>query len=79
MAVELTVTDNGPGVPATERERVFERFHRVLGSDAAGSGLGLAIVKQIGERHGATVELAAGPGGLGTQVRVAFPVAPTTS
>lgn len=74
-ATELTVTDNGPGVPEPERERVFERFHRVLGSGADGSGLGLAIVKQIAEGHGATVELAAGPGGRGTQVRIAFPVA----
>lgn len=75
-AVELTVTDNGPGIPVAERERVFERFHRVLGSDAAGSGLGLAIVRQIAERHGATVDLVAGAGGIGTQVRAVFPAAP---
>lgn len=72
---ELTVTDNGPGIPASERERVFERFHRVLGSSADGSGLGLAIVKQIAEGHGAAVELAAGPEGRGTLVRIAFPAA----
>jgi len=75
-AVELTVTDDGPGIPVAERERVFERFHRVLGSDAAGSGLGLAIVRQIADRHGATVDLAAGAGGIGTQVRAVFPIAP---
>jgi two-component system sensor histidine kinase TctE len=75
-AAELTVTDDGPGIPSAERERVFERFHRVLGSSADGSGLGLAIVKQIAEGHGATAELAAGPGGLGTEVRIAFPAAP---
>jgi two-component system sensor histidine kinase TctE len=76
QSVELTVTDDGPGVPAAERERVFERFHRVLGSRAAGSGLGLAIVKQIAEGHGAAVELAAGPRGVGTRVCIAFPAVP---
>lgn len=73
---ELTVTDNGPGVPLAERSRVFERFHRILGSEAPGSGLGLAIVKQIAEGHGAATELTDGPGGLGTCVRVTFPPAP---
>jgi two-component system OmpR family sensor kinase len=42
-----------PGHPAEERERVFDRFYRVAGSEAAGSGLGLAIIKAIAERHGA--------------------------
>src|SRR5690606_35406408 len=47
----LTVTDNGPGIPATERERVLERFHRGTAaadaSDAGGTGLGLSIVRRI--------------------------------
>ncbi|RNF28880.1 hypothetical protein NM04_20860, partial [Massilia aurea] len=43
--------------PPEERERVFDRFYRVAGSDAAGSGLGLAIIKAIAERHGATLTL----------------------
>ena len=76
--VLLTVRDSGPGIPASERERVFDRFYRVPGDSAAGitgSGLGLAIVKRIAERHGATVTL--GPGlsgpngeGLGVAVRL---------
>jgi two-component system OmpR family sensor kinase len=56
-AVTVTVEDSGPGIPPDERERVFDRFYRVPGSDAAGSGLGLAIIKSIAERHGATLTL----------------------
>jgi two-component system OmpR family sensor kinase len=56
-AVVLTVEDSGPGIPVEERERVFDRFYRVPGSEAAGSGLGLSIVKAIAERHGATLAL----------------------
>jgi len=64
--VHLRVDDSGPGIPAAERERVFERF--VRGSSAApetGSGLGLAIVRSIAWRHGATLALGDSPlGGL---------------
>ena len=64
-AVRLTVDDSGPGIPAQERERVFDRFHRRSGSTEGGSGLGLAIVKAIAERHGAMLELGDSPlGGL---------------
>jgi two-component system OmpR family sensor kinase len=68
----LSVEDSGPGIPAEERERVFDRFYR--GSDAAvtagGSGLGLAIVKSIAERHGARLSLSqsASLGGLRVDV-----------
>jgi two-component system OmpR family sensor kinase len=55
--VVVTVEDSGPGIPPDERERVFDRFYRVAGSEAAGSGLGLAIIKAIAERHGATLAL----------------------
>jgi two-component system sensor histidine kinase TctE len=71
--VTLSVEDNGPGIPQAEREHVFERFYRVLGSSAEGCGLGLAIVREIALSHGAQVGLAAGTGGAGTQVRVSFP------
>jgi two-component system OmpR family sensor kinase len=53
----VTVTDAGPGIPAGERARVFERFHRVAGDDTPGTGLGLAIVKTIVERHGGSIAL----------------------
>jgi two-component system sensor histidine kinase TctE len=68
----VEVEDSGPGIPEAERERVFERFYRVLGSGVPGSGLGLPIVRSIAARHGATVELGSGRGGHGTLVRVTF-------
>lgn len=57
----LEVEDNGPGIPPAEREQVFDRFYRILGSDVEGSGLGLAIVREIAQRHGATVEITHNP------------------
>jgi two-component system sensor histidine kinase TctE len=54
---QLAVEDSGPGIPATERERVFEPFYRVLGNEVDGSGLGLAIVLEIAEKHQAIVTL----------------------
>jgi two-component system OmpR family sensor kinase/two-component system sensor histidine kinase QseC len=66
----LRVDDAGPGIPAAERERVFDRFYR-RASDEGGSGLGLAIVRSVAERHGATVTLADAPGG-GLRVTVRF-------
>jgi two-component system sensor histidine kinase TctE len=72
-SVVLSVEDNGPGIPEQERERVFERFYRVLGTGTEGCGLGLAIVREIALSHGAQVALAAGSGGQGTLVRVSFP------
>ncbi|MGJ9418043.1 ATP-binding protein [Massilia sp. CMS3.1] len=76
-AVDVMVEDSGPGIPPEERERVFDRFYRVAGSDAAGSGLGLAIIKAIAERHGATLTLDKSErlGGLAATVR--FPLAKT--
>lgn len=51
----LVVADGGPGVPETERERIFEPFYRArttTGSNDVGVGLGLSLVRQIAERHG---------------------------
>jgi two-component system OmpR family sensor kinase len=67
------VADDGPGIPAAERERVFDRFYRRAGAAAPGSGLGLAIVRAIAAAHGATVILSDGPGGKGLAVSVEFP------
>ncbi|MFT4101145.1 MAG: ATP-binding protein [Burkholderiaceae bacterium] len=53
----LTVRDNGAGIPQDQLPRVFDRFHRVPGNEAAGSGLGLAIVRQIALAHGASIVL----------------------
>lgn len=69
----LEVVDNGPGIPAAERERVFDRFYRRPGNDISGSGLGLAIVRNIADRHHARVTLEDGPGGIGLRVRVVIP------
>jgi two-component system sensor histidine kinase TctE len=69
----LEVEDDGPGIAEADRERVFERFYRVLGTDADGSGLGLPIVQEIAELHSATVELTVGLWGHGTRVIVTFP------
>ncbi len=68
----LEVVDDGVGIPAPERERVFDRFYRRAGAREAGSGLGLAIVQAVADRHGATVWLGDTPGG-GLTVRVEFP------
>ena len=68
----LRVTDQGPGIPPAEYERVFARFYRRVGGTESGSGLGLAIVKAIAERHGARVVLGeSAPHGL--TVSVYFP------
>jgi two-component system OmpR family sensor kinase/two-component system sensor histidine kinase QseC len=67
----LEVIDSGPGIPAAERERAFDRFYRRAGAPEGGSGLGLAIVRAIADRHAASVRLddAAG-GGLAVTVRL---------
>lgn len=72
--VLLSVEDNGPGIPLAERGRVFERFHRVLGTGADGCGLGLAIVREIAQSHGGDAVLASGAGGSGTLVRITLPM-----
>lgn len=71
----LCVEDSGPGIPADERERVFDRFYRIAGSEASGSGLGLAIIKAIAERHGGTLALEQSERLKGLRVMVRFPLA----
>ncbi len=71
-AASLSVTDDGRGIPPEEREKVGQRFYRVLGTGESGSGLGLSIVYRIAEIHGAPVTLGDGPGGKGLRVVVAF-------
>ena len=70
----IVVTDDGPGIPAADRERVFDRFTRLddaRARDAGGSGLGLAIVRELVRRHGGTVTL--GDAGPGLRVEVLLP------
>ena len=70
--VELKVTDNGPGVSLKERDKIFDRFHRVMGSGQEGSGLGLAIVKEIANLHGASIAILDEENIHGLQVLVSF-------
>jgi two-component system OmpR family sensor kinase len=72
-SVLLIVEDTGPGIPAAERARVFDRFFRLPGAAAEGSGLGLAIVRQVADAYGAIIELGEGEGGKGLRVAVRFP------
>jgi len=68
----IEVTDDGPGIPPTQRTRVFDRFTRGS-ANGEGSGLGLAIVREIAERHGASIEMTDGPERIGTRIGILFP------
>ncbi|HET7198295.1 MAG TPA: HAMP domain-containing sensor histidine kinase, partial [Burkholderiales bacterium] len=72
---QLVVSDDGPRIPVVERERVFERFHRLLGAHAEGSGLGLAIVRDIASLHEAQIDLVDDQDGVGNTFIVSFPAA----
>jgi len=69
----VSISDDGPSIPVEERQRVFERFHRLLGSHADGSGLGLAIVREIAALHHAEITLDDDADGVGNTFTVAFP------
>ena len=69
----VEVSDDGPAIPAPERERVFQRFHRLLGSGRDGSGLGLAIAREIAHLHGADITLRDDADGVGNTFAVIFP------
>lgn len=72
--IRLAVSDQGPGIPEAERERVLSRFTRLAGNAAPGSGLGLSIALRIAQIHGSTLVLQDGPGEYGLSVCVSFPV-----
>jgi signal transduction histidine kinase len=74
-AVHLHVDDQGPGVPADQRERVwtsFSRLERDVDAAVAGSGIGLAVVRELASLHGAGVSIDDAPGG-GARFVVEFP------
>jgi two-component system sensor histidine kinase TctE len=80
----IEVEDSGIGIPEAERELVFERFYRVLGSDPEGrnlegSGLGLSIVREIATRHRAWVGVRDNPAGGGTVFSVSFSLTGTVT
>jgi signal transduction histidine kinase len=71
--IRFAVTDDGPGIPPAERERIFERFHRVDAArsrESGGAGLGLAIVRAIAEAHGGQVHAADSRDGSGARVEL---------
>ncbi|RQZ10222.1 HAMP domain-containing protein [Burkholderia sp. Bp9031] len=72
---QVRVEDDGPGVPAEQRERIFERFFRVhrAGSEHKGNGLGLAICRSIVELHGGRIFTETGPGGRGLSMIFEIP------
>ncbi len=77
QTVVATVTDNGPGIPEEERERVLQRFYRCERSRSApGSGLGLSLVSAISKYHSATLMIADNQPGLRVMLRFAVPDAP---
>ncbi len=80
-SVEVAVTDEGPGVPAEYRERVFEKYFRVEhqreGNEPShgprGAGMGLYLCRQIVEAHGGEIQCAAGDTGKGTKITLRLP------
>ncbi len=75
-AVMLTVDDEGPGIPADQRQAMLEPFNRLETSrnrSTGGAGLGLAVVRSLVEAHAGTIEIAEAPRG-GTRVNVVLPV-----
>ena len=71
--IALQVIDSGPGIPQELHPQVFERFYRVLGTNASGSGLGLPIVKQIADLHHAKINLSTPDTDKGLKIEVIFP------
>lgn len=70
----LAISDDGRAIPVEERARIFERFHRLLGTQEDGSGLGLAIVSEIATLHGARITLEEDTDGVGNTFSVDFPL-----
>ena len=73
QGVDVTIADDGPGIPADLREKVFQRFYRLERSRTTeGTGLGLSLAAAIAKLHGASIELADNNPGL--KVRLLFPL-----
>ncbi|MEM8885954.1 MAG: ATP-binding protein, partial [Planctomycetota bacterium] len=71
-AVVVEIADTGPGIPADQREAVFEEYVRLEGSGAEGTGLGLPLARRLAELLEGSLDLASTPG-TGTCVRLRIP------
>ena len=69
-ALALSVIDQGPGISADQRERVFDRFYRDINIEGEGSGLGLAIARKIADLHQAVIVMGATDSGVGLSAKV---------
>jgi two-component system phosphate regulon sensor histidine kinase PhoR len=77
----ISVSDNGPGIPAREHKRIFQKFYRVddrLSREKEGSGLGLAIAKHVVKAHGGRIEVSSEPG-KGSVFTIVLPLLVTRS
>ncbi|WP_132122935.1 sensor histidine kinase [Actinocrispum wychmicini] len=72
-SVTVDVVDTGPGIPAADHLRVFDRFYRAAHTRASGTGLGLSLVAAIAHAHNGTASVHTGLDGSGTRVRVTLP------
>lgn len=71
----LKISDSGPGIAEQDKDRIFDRFYRGLGTEQTGSGLGLSIVQRVVDLHDAKIEFQTGTGeGKGVMVKVTFPI-----
>lgn len=70
----MEVQDNGIGIPEGEREQVFERFYRILGTEVEGTGLGLSIAQNIVRQHGGTIRVSDGIDGKGVNFTIRLPL-----
>ena len=72
----MTVSDEGIGIPASERDQIFDAFHRASTAlDYDGHGIGLAVCKKIVERHGGRIAARAPLGPKGTRIVFTLPAA----
>ncbi len=74
QGVVIEVCDEGPGIPKSEREAVFNMFYRTQGSQATGTGLGLAVCRGIVEAHGGTIRAEGGLHDVGTCILISLPI-----
>lgn len=70
----ISINDQGSGIALEEREKIFDKFYRIMGSPSGGTGLGLFISKQIFDLHGATINVTAGDDGIGSKFLISIPI-----